>query len=180
MKRNFLLISLIFLSSSALADASEGDYLGFTLGDKLQIPRGAYKMDHITGATVYVLDPGRHPHHIDSVSVYVSPKSSIVGSVFGEWYFPSKRAAESFAKSYMASLAERYAHWKRRTDSLTYGDYQLWVDVEEKPPIVDYWPSRQNVRVGIGLIFAPDSLGRSEWMALVDQEVNNLQLTARE
>jgi hypothetical protein len=56
----------------------------------------------------------------------------------------------------------------------------LWVDIEEKPPIVEHWPSHKNSRVAIGLIFAPDSVGRSEWMALIQRELNNLELTAKE
>jgi len=176
---NLLLLGLLLLSSGALADANDGEYLGFVLGEKFTVPRGAISMDHITGAMVYVVDPGQQPHHIDSVSIYVSPKSMIVGSIFGEWYFPSKRAAESFAERYMGSLQSRYSNWKRRRQSLTYGDYQLWVEVEEKPPIVDFWPSHLNVRVGIGLIYAPDSVGRSEWVALIHGEVNDLHLSAK-
>lgn len=126
----------------------------------------------------YIVDPGRQPHHIDSASVYLSPESSIIGSIFGKWYFSSTPTATAFADRYLASLEEKYGHWKRRGRSLTSGDYQLWVDIEERPPIADYWPSHKNSRVAIGLIYSPDSIGRSEWMALINRELNNLELTA--
>ena len=180
MRRNLTLFVLIFLSMSAFGDANDGEYLGVKLGEKLTTPRGAVGKDHVMGAKIYVLDPGRQPHHIDSISIYVSPESSIIGSVFGEWYFSNRRSAESFADSYLSSLEKKYSDWKRRGRSLTYGDFQLWVEVEEKPPIVDHWPSHKNSRVAIGLIFAPDSAGRSEWMALIDREVNKLDLTAKD
>ncbi len=61
---------------------------------------------------------------------------------------------------------------------MTYGDHQLWVEVEEMPPIVDHWPS-QNSRVAIELILAPDSVGRSKWMALIDREVTALNSLPR-
>ncbi len=88
---------LIFLSMYALADGNDGEYLGFKLGDRFSVPRGAVRKDHITGALIFNVDPGRHPHHIDAVSIYVSPKSSIIGSIFGGWYFSSQRAAKDFA-----------------------------------------------------------------------------------
>jgi hypothetical protein len=54
------------------------------------------------------------------------------------------------------------------------------VDIEEKPLIVDHWPSEMNTRVAIGLIYARDSLGRNEWMALIKSEVGNLEFAARD
>ena len=176
--RKLILASLILFSGPALADANDGEYLGFTLGQKFSAPRNAVRLDHITGAMHYIVDPGSHPHHIETMSIYVSPKSSIVGSIFGEWYFDNPRAAKVFADRYMARLEGKYSHWKRRGRSLTYGDYQLWVDIEEKPPIVDYWPSPKNTRVGIGLIYAPDSLGRHDWMALIKAELGNVEFAA--
>ena len=178
-KRFLIFINLFFLSAFAYADANDGEYLGYNLGEKFTAPRGALGKDHITGAMIYVVEPRRQPHHIDSVSVYVSPKSSMIGSIFGEWYFSSARSANDFADRYLLSLEKKYSNWKRRGRSLTHGDYQLWVDVEEKPPIVDHWPSRKNSRVAIGLIFAPDSVGRSEWMALIHREVHDPELTAQ-
>ncbi len=175
-----ILFGFIFISTTAFADANDGEYLGFKLGEKLTVPRGAVSMDHVTGAMIYALDPGQHPHHIDSISIFVSPKSSIVGSIFGEWYFSNPRAAKVFADRYLSSLELRYDHWIRRGRSLTFGDYQLWVDIEEKPLIVDYWPSDMNTRVAIGLIYARESLGRNEWMALIKSEVGNLEFAARD
>ena len=180
MTRTLIVISLILCSASALADASAGEYLGYNLGEKFTVPSGVVGKDHITGAMIYVVAPKRQPHHIDAVSLYVSPKSSTIGSIFGEWYFSSARAAEVFADRYMSSLEKRYSEWKRRGQSLTYGDYQLWVEIEEKPPFVDHWPSREKSRVAIGLIFAPDSTGRNEWMALIQRELSNLGLTAED
>jgi hypothetical protein len=179
MTRILYLISLIIFSASAIADANDGEYLGYSLGDKFKVPRGAAGDYHITGAMIYAVDPKRQAHHIDSMSIYVSPKSSIIGSIFGEWYFASVRSAKSFADGYLAALEKKYPHWKLRGRSLTYGDHQLWVDIEEKPPFDDYWPSRKKHRVAIGLIFTPDSLGRSDWMALINREVNNTELTAK-
>ena len=179
-RRNLLLVCFLLCSASAFGDADDGEYLGFTLGERFAVPPGSDSFDHITGALVYVVDPGDHPHHIDAISIYVSPKSSIVGSVFGEWYFANPRAAEVFAKRYMESLMAKYPHWKRRRSSLTYGNYQLWVDVEEKPPIVDHWPSSLNTRVAIGLIFSPDSTGRIDWMSLIKSELGQVEFAARE
>jgi hypothetical protein len=179
MARILFFISLILFNTSVIADADDGEYLGYTLGDKFRVPRGAVGQYHITGAMIYVVNPKRQAHHIDSMSIYASPKSSVIGSIFGEWYFASARSAKSFADGYLAALEKKYPHWKLRGRSLTYGDHQLWVDIEEKPPFDDYWPSRKKHRVAIGLIFAPDSTGRGKWMALINREVNNFELAAK-
>jgi len=41
-------------------------------------------------------------------------------------------------------------------------------------------PTDQNTRVAIGLIYARESLGRNEWMALIKSEVGNLEFAARD
>jgi hypothetical protein len=179
MTRILILIGLIFSGAPVFADANDGEYLGYHLGEKFKVPRGAVSQEHITGAMIYYVSPKRQPHHIDAVSLYVSPESSMIGSIFGEWYFSSARSAKDFADRYLSNLEKKYNHWKRRGRSLTYGDYQLWVDIEEKPPIVDHWPSHKNSRVAIGLIYAPDSQGRNDWMALIKNEISNSGLSAR-
>ena len=173
MARILTFVSLIIFSTQIFADANDGDYLGFTLGDRFEIPRGADGQHHITGAMIYDVDPGRQAHHMDSMSIYVSPKSATIGSIFGEWYFSNKRSATNFANQYLSSLEQKYGHWQRKGRSLTYGDYQLWVDIEEKSPYSEYWPSRKKSRVAIALIFAPESEGRYEWMAQIKWEINN-------
>lgn len=173
-----IFICLFFLSTSVFADANDGDYLGFTLGERFSVPRGAVSKDHITGALVYIVNPVQRMQHIGSLSVYVSPKSSIVGSVFGEWYFASERSAQVFADRYLRTLEEKYPHWIRRRGSLNNGEYQLWVDLEKKPPIVDHWPSHKNFRVGVALGFVRDSAQQNQWAATLHKEIYNLDLTA--
>lgn len=180
--RSLLLVSLLFLGSGALADADDGEYLGFKLGATFSVPDGAVGRDHITGARAYLVDPIRRLQHIGSLSVYVSPETATIGSVFGEWYFGSDRSAKHFADSYRRILEGKYPHWKSRPSTLTHGNYQLWVDIEERPPIVEHWPSEKNFRVAIALIYAPDSSHRDDWLAMLRRESGweseNLELAA--
>ncbi len=173
--RKLAFISLLFLSTSAIADANDGEYMGFRLGSTFSAPEGAIGRNHIKGALVYFVDPRQRHQHMGSLSIYVSPKSSIVGSVFGDWYFSSKRSAQQFSDRYMQTLETTYSSWKRRRNSLTNGDYQLWVDLEQKPPIVEHWPSDKKFRVSVALVFAPESTARSTWMATVMSEARTLE-----
>ena len=167
-----MLLFLLFALSKAYADANDGEYLGYRLGAEFEPPRKAESRQHITGARIFDQAPGTHPHHMDTITLYVSPTSSIIGSILGEWYFARQRAAAVFADRYLAQLAEKYPHWKLSGRSLSNGSYQLWVEVEQRPYIEDYWPSRHDYRVGVGLIYAPDSVRRGEWMAMIDAEIN--------
>ncbi len=178
MLRKLILVSLILCNTLVLADANDGEYLGFTLGERFKVPRGSVGMDHVTGAVIYAIDAGLHSHHIDSINIYVSPESSIVGGIFGERYFSNPRAAEVFADRYLCSLETKYSNWVRRGRSLTFGDYQLWVDIEEKSSLDYDWSEDQNTRVAIALIYAPDSPGRSEWMILIGSEIGEIELAS--
>jgi len=176
--RKLILLSLILCSTLAFADANDGEFLGFTLGEKFNVPRGSDGIEHITGAMIFTVDAGLHAHHIDAISVYVSPGNSIVGGIFGERYFPNPRAAGVFADRYLCSLETKYSHWVRRGRSLTFGDYELWVDIEEKSSLDYDWSEDQNTRVAIALIYAPDSPGRSEWMILIGSEIGEIELAS--
>ena len=79
----------------------------------------------------------------------------------------------------MSALEQKYSHWQRSGRSLTHGDYQLWVDVEEKSPYSEYWASRKKARVAVALIYAPESAGRIEWMALIRGELNNYKASTK-
>lgn len=168
--RRIACISLLLLSTSVIADANDGEYLGFTLGSKFYVPEGAIGRHHITGALVYFMDPHQRHQHIGSLSVFVSPKSSIIGGIFGDWYFSSKRSAEQFSVRHMQTLETKYGNWKRRRNTLSHGDYEMWLDLEQKPPIVEHWPSDKKFRVSVALVFAPDSTAKSAWMAKVMSE----------
>ncbi|NIL94133.1 MAG: hypothetical protein GTO71_06755 [Woeseiaceae bacterium] len=173
-----MLLFIFFVASNAYADANEGEYLGYRLGETFNIPKRAGSRGHITGAMVVDLSPKAHPHHVDSITLYVSPVSLIIGGIYGEWYFSGRPRAALFADRYLDTLADKYPKWRRRGQSLTNGDYQLWVTVEERPPIVQNWPSHDDYRVGVGLIYAPDSSARYRWMTMLDTEGINGELTA--
>jgi hypothetical protein len=65
MNRKAIFISLLLVNTSVVADANDGDYLGFTLGQSYSVPRGAVAKDHIIGALVYAVDPQRRQQHLD-------------------------------------------------------------------------------------------------------------------
>jgi hypothetical protein len=168
--RSLIFAGLLFLSTVACADANDGEYLGFKLGSIFAASEGAIRREHTTGALVYIVNPHQRHQHLGSLSIYVTPKSSIIGSVFGDWYFSSKQTAQQFSDRYMQTLQTTYSSWKRGRNTLTDADYQLWVDLEQKPPIVDHWPSDKKFRVSVALIYAPGSTQRNAWMTLVKRE----------
>ena len=178
MTRTLVYVGLLALSTSALADANDGEYLGFKLGDRYSAPPGSVAEQHITGAQIYFVKPESRHQHIGSLSIYVSPKSSIIGSIFGEWYFSSQRSAKQFSDQYFGALNTKYSDWRRRRGTLSNGDYQLWVDLEQKSPFVGHWPSNKKFRISVALTFAPDSIPRRDWMAVIRSEVSGEELTA--
>lgn len=171
-------IAALTIADAAHADASAGRYLGYQLGDRFTVPDDLVSERHVAGPVVYSFEVNSRDHGVDTMSLYVSPKSSIIGSIFGEWYFASKRSAERFADRYLDTLRRRYEQWTPKGDTLTNDDYQLTVEVQKKPKSDEFWPSPHKYRVAASLIYAPDSLGRGEWMAIVYLENSNLELAA--
>jgi hypothetical protein len=54
----------------------------------------------------------------------------------------------------------------------------MWVDLEQKSPFVDHWPSDKEFRVSVALIFAPDSAPRRNWIATLQKESDSLAAVA--
>lgn len=174
----FLIAAAVLASGTARADASNGEYMGYRLGDKFAVPEHAQSRPHVAGPRVYEFKINGRDHGVDTMRVFVSPESSIIGSIFGEWYFESRQTARQFADRYLATLRRKYAQWSSGDYYLSNDDYQLSVEVQKQSKKSEYWPSSKKYRVAASLIYAPDSLGRGEWMALVYLESSNLELTA--
>jgi len=174
-----LLTAAALLSSGpARADASTGEYMGYRLGDRFTVPAHARSRPHVAGPLVYEFDVNGRDHGVETMRIFVSPETSIIGSIFGEWYFESRRSASQFAERYLGTLRRRYNEWSPDDQHLTNDDYELSVEVQKQSSDSEYWPSSKKYRVAASLIYAPDSLGRGEWMAIVRLESSNLELTA--
>ncbi len=171
----FLTLAAIVMSGTARADASNGEYLGYRLGDKFSVPMNAQPRPHVAGPLVYDFGMNTRDHGVETMTVFVSPESSIIGSIFGEWYFGNKRSAERFADRYLATLRRKYEQWTSDDESLSNGEYRLAVEVQKRAKDDHFWPSSDKYRVAVSLIYAPDSLRRGEWMAIVYMEANNLE-----
>lgn len=175
-----IVAAALLASGVAGADASSGEYLGYRLGDRFVAPENATPRPHVAGPLVYDFLADSRDHGVETVTLYVSPESAIIGSIFGEWYFSSKQSAKRFADRYLATLSRNYDQWESRGRSLTRDDYQLAVEVQKRRADDGFWPSTKKYRVAASLIYAPESLGRGEWMAIVNLETSNLQLTANQ
>jgi hypothetical protein len=174
----FLIAAALLMSGAARADASNGEYMGYRLGDKFAVPEHAQARPHVAGPLVYEFDINGRDHGVETMRVFVSPESSIIGSIFGEWYFESRRTARQFAERYLSTLRRKYDQWTPGDHYVANDDYQLSVEVQKQSNNGEYWPSTKKYRVAASLIYAPDSLGRGEWMAIVYLESSNLELAA--
>lgn len=184
-RRQHLLVLLTGAFAAALlstgharADAGSGEYMGYRLGEKFRTPDNVEPRPHVAGPRVYDFVAETRDHGAESMSIYATPQSSIIGSIFGEWYFSSQAAARQFANRYLESLTRRYGEWTAKGNSLTHEDYQLTVEVQRKSRNDDFWPSPRKYRVAASLIYAPDSIARGEWMAIVIMETTGPALTA--
>jgi hypothetical protein len=171
---------LLAFGTTAHADADNGEFMGYRLGEEFVAPENAEPRPHVAGPRVYDFVVESRDHGAESMSIYASPRSSIIGSIFGEWYFSSRVAAKRFAERYLQSLTRRYDHWATKGSYLTHDSYQLSVEVQKKSRNDDFWPSPGKYRVAASLIYAPESLARGEWMAIVYMETSNPALTARQ
>lgn len=171
-----IVAAALLAGGTARGDADDGLYLGFRLGEKFDPPEVAQARSHVAGPLIYDFPVNSRDHGAESMTIFVTPESSIIGSIFGEWYFANRRAAQRFADRYFTTLRRKYPEWSDEDRSLTSERFQLFVDVQKQSANDEFWPSSQEYRVSASLIYSPDSLNRGEWMAIVYLESANLEL----
>jgi len=105
------LYSLFAMPAVVLADASEGQFMGFELGKTY--PELPQDVDVTTAGNLLIAatNPTK-PADIEQVSLIVTPKSRTIGYIVAASWHPTESEAREFGRRYAELLRAKYPDWE--------------------------------------------------------------------
>jgi|GEM_PF-1315940 len=106
-----LLMTCVMSSTSAWADANDGDFLGYMLGTKYTNPSTAAEELGANGTIRLNAANPVKPDDIAEVQVIVTAQSRTIGYISGASWFAKEAEARAFARRYINLLHAKYSGW---------------------------------------------------------------------
>jgi len=169
----WLALALLCLAGDAVADAALGEFAGYRLGARFR-GEAADRQPQPDGS-VRVVPVETAPGDRQSVHLYVTPTSSIVGKVVRVEWFSDSSAAEAAAEAAAESLRAEYPDWTARIDEpLAFGGSGgAMLALRERGEyalMVFYRPDANRVGVYTELEYAAASAGKDEFRRRLREE----------
>ena len=106
-----ILIFLVFLPGIALADANDGEFMGYQLGSNYH--RGANTQHRVTttGNLIVIAEQPLKPGNIAEVSLLTTPETLTIGHINASSWFKTEVEARAFGRQYVDLLRAKYPDW---------------------------------------------------------------------
>jgi hypothetical protein len=106
----FLLCCLFALPAVAVADAGDGQFMGYELGTRYAAPPRDVEVT-TTGNLVIAAENPIKPADIVQVSVIATPESRTIGSIIAASWYDTEAEAREVARRYVELLRAKYPDW---------------------------------------------------------------------
>jgi len=117
--RRFTLITVTaLLSHTALADAGNGEFMGYTLGNDYQAGAATERRMTANGNAVIKAENPVKPANIAKVSVVTTPESLTIGFIDASQWFATEQEARDFGRKYYEILRAKYYDWEMGQERL--------------------------------------------------------------
>jgi hypothetical protein len=105
-----LLCCLLAVPAVAVADAGQGQFMGYRLGTSY--PATASNVEVMTTGNLLIAaeDPTK-PADIAEVSLIATPVSRTIGGIIAASWYPTEAEARQVARRYVELLGAKYADW---------------------------------------------------------------------
>ena len=116
----FLLILLLALPGAVMADASNGEFMGYQLGGNYQRTAGTKIQTATNGNLIVIADKPLKPANITEVSLVATAETLTIGYINAASWFETETEARAFGKQYVELLRAKYPTWtfgRERMDS---------------------------------------------------------------
>jgi hypothetical protein len=107
-----LLAALIAMPTLVLADATNGDFLGYSLGATYGSNAATVEKVRTNGTLVIEAQSPVKPDDIASVSLIVTSETKTIGHISGSQWFATEAEAREFARHYVNLLHAKYSDWE--------------------------------------------------------------------
>ncbi len=105
-----LLCCLLALPTVVIADAGEGQFMGYELGK--EYPTSSQEVEiTTTGNLLIAAENPTKPDNIAQVSLIATPDSRTIGYIIAASWFATEREARDFGIRYVELLRAKYSDW---------------------------------------------------------------------
>jgi hypothetical protein len=108
----FFLIFLIVMPGMVLADASNGEFMGYRLGGDYQRTSSTQVQTATNGNLIIMADKPLKPANITEVSLVTTAESLTIGYINAASWFETEPEAREFGKHYVELLRAKYPTWQ--------------------------------------------------------------------
>lgn len=112
MRTRLILAVLIAMPAIAIADASNGEFMGYLLGSDYR-PGGSTRQQTTTsGNLIIVAEKPVKPNDISEVSLLVTAESLTIGYIDASQWFETEAEARELGRKYADLLRAKYPGWE--------------------------------------------------------------------
>lgn len=142
MLNRLILILLVFLPGIAMADANDGEFMGYQLGSNYQSGANTQQRETTTGNLIVIAEQPVKPNNIVEVSLLTTPETLTIGHINASSWFKTEAEARAFGRQYVDLLRAKYPDWvfgREGMDAdlrvvevnLDHSPYNLWLRLNE-------------------------------------------------
>lgn len=107
----FVLIMLCTLPGVVLADASNGDFMGYQLGDQYQRGLNTLQQTTTTGNLLITAEKPIKPGDLAEVTLLATAESLTIGYISASQWFATEDEARAMGRQYFELLHAKYSDW---------------------------------------------------------------------
>jgi len=133
MRIRFLLLLLIALPGSAMADAGNGEFMGYQLGGNYKRTSVTHVQTATNGNLIVRADTPVKPDNITDVSLITTAESLTIGYINAASWFDTELEAREFGKHYVELLRAKYPAWEFGRERLDAQMHIIEVNFDRPP-----------------------------------------------
>jgi len=167
------------LPGSAAADANDGEFMGYRLGDRYPLTAETRSGPSLSGNLVLIAQAPVKPADIGEVRLTTTVETYTIGFIEASQTFATENKARAFAKKYYELLHAKYPDWQIENGTIQIDDATLMptaLNMDKWPYTIRMKltnmesPSDRPFRLSMTLRYLFDSPERKQWNALAHAE----------
>ncbi len=185
MSTRLFLCCLLALPTVVLADAGDGQFMGYELGTKY--PASSQEAAVTTSGNLLITaENPTKPADIVQVSLIATPASRTIGYIIAASWFGSEREARDFGIRYVELLRAKYPDWDFGQEKMDENFDIVEVNLNEAPHNIklslarDERDGRSMWRISMGLGWDRDSQESAVWQNQAASEHNAARASEHE
>lgn len=185
MPLRIILLLLLALPGTVLADAASGDFMGYKLGAKYLRSPNTVQQATTTGNLLITAEQPVKPDDIGEVTLLTTPVTLTIGNITASQWFATEAEARDFARKYFNLLRTKYPDWPFGWEVMDPQMNIVEVSLRQAAVNLRLWLAKDSRyantpwRISLTLGWLPDSAPEQAWRATSSGEQIALQQSVR-